>query len=159
MENIGSILLKSLDNTRLGRKILEAGFFLNYEKIVGEQIAAVSRPSSIKNQVLFIGVESPVWSQQLHFFKNDILEKINNYFGRKLINDIKFHICVFKTEKQDHITKISDKKIVVPDKKVKLVYNISSEIKDKELRKKFEELMMKDLFYKINKGEEKCLST
>jgi len=158
MEKVGSILLKSLDNMKIGKKILEAGVFLYYETIVGEKIAAVSRPTSIKNQVLFIVVDSPVWSQRLHFFKNDIMEKINNYFGRKIVSDIKFHIYPAKLKKENHITKISDNKIIVPDKKVKLVYNISSEIKDEKLREKFKELMMKDIIYKMNKGEDKCSS-
>lgn len=159
MDRIGSILSEVINNKRFGKKLLELSVLAEYEKIVGDKIASISRPSFIKNEVLFIGVQSPVWSQQLHFFKNDILEKVNNHFGRPVIKDIKFHISPFEDNKVKAIFKISDKKTVVPDKKLKLVYNISSEIKDTDLRRKFEELMMKDLIYKINKGEQRCSST
>ncbi|HHV39626.1 MAG TPA: DUF721 domain-containing protein, partial [Tepidimicrobium sp.] len=54
----------------------------------------------------------------------------------------------------------NDIKIEIPEKKLKMVYNISSKIEDENLRQKFAKLMVKDIKYKIKKGGKNlCSST
>ncbi len=159
MEKIGMILSNVLKKTNIDKKVREADVFLNYDLIVGDKLAEVSWPTCIKNQTLFIGVESSVWSQQLYFFKPQLLRKINTYFGSDydIIKDIKFHISTIENKKtirqEKHIKKTDP---IISDKKLKKVYNISLEICDDTLREKFEKLMIKDIKYKLKleKGED-----
>lgn len=133
-------------------KINKAKVFLNYEKIVGKDIAKISQPTSFRNNVLFIGVKNPAWSHQLYFFKPDIINKINFEFDKPIVKDIRFHIAQLDS-RRDNIKPVkNNKKATIPDKKLKMVYNISLKVKDKDLRQKFTDLMIKDIKYKIQKG-------
>lgn len=159
MEKIGIILKDTLKKSGLEKKLMQFQIFLNYEKLVGESIAKVSRPVFFRNDTIFIGVENPIWSQQLHFLKREIIEKLNSVFSEPLVRDIKFQICSFECLNQELPTGTKRDKIVeLPDKTVKMIYNISSEIQDPELRRKFSELMIKDFKYRIKKEEIRCSS-
>jgi predicted nucleic acid-binding Zn ribbon protein len=160
MEKIGIILKEALKRSGFEKRLMEFQIFLNYDSLVGENIARVSRPVFFRNEVLFIGVESPIWSHQLHFLKRDIIEKLNSSLRQPLIKDIKFQIC--SIDRQDSACSKGPERNTtarVPDKKIKMIYNISSEIQDPELRKKFIELMIKDQEYRMKKEEIKCSST
>lgn len=159
MEKIGIILKETLKKSGLEKKLMQFQIFLNYENLVGDNIARVSRPVFFRNDTLFIGVENPIWSHQLHFLKREIIEKLNSLFNEPLVRDIKFQICGFEGQKPDLSSGIKNDKIIeLPDKTIKMIYNISSEIKDPELRKKFVELMIKDFKYRIKKEEDRCSS-
>ncbi len=59
---------------------------------VGPRIAAQTRPDSLRSGRLFVRVTSSVWVQQLHFLKEEILEKFNTLAGNKAIREIIFTI-------------------------------------------------------------------
>ena len=67
MEKIGTILLNTLKKSYLDKRIMEARIFVNYDSIVGEKLAKISKPTFIQNNTLFIGVENHIWLHQLHF--------------------------------------------------------------------------------------------
>jgi hypothetical protein len=160
VEKVGVILLNTLKRSGFEKKIMEARLFLSYDSIVGEKIAAVSKPTFFRDRTLFIGVASPAWSQQLHFLKPEIIEKINSQFSYPIVKDIKFHICKITPPCSGGRAQVKKEPAPrISDKKREMVYNISSEIKDRELREKFAELMLKDLEFKLKKGEGSCSST
>ncbi|MDI3480863.1 MAG: hypothetical protein PWQ97_518 [Tepidanaerobacteraceae bacterium] len=159
MEKIGIILRETIKKSGLEKKLMQFQIFLRYENLVGEHIAKVSKPVVFRNNTLFIGVENPIWSHQLHFLKREIIEKLNSIFDEPLVCDIKFQICSLEKHKQDFSSGVKKDNIVeLPDKIIKMIYNISSEIKDPELRKKFSELMIKDFKYRKKKEERRCSS-
>lgn len=154
MEKIGIILKNTLKKSGFEKKLMQFQIFLSYENLVGETIARVSRPVFFRNDTLFIGVESPIWSHQLHFLKRDIIEKLNSPFNQPLVKDIKFQICAMEKQIPACSRVIErDNSAELPDKIIKMVYNISSEIQDPDLSKRFTELMIKDLKYRIKKEE------
>ncbi|HHW01347.1 MAG TPA: DUF721 domain-containing protein [Thermoanaerobacterales bacterium] len=161
MEKIGIILKEALKKSGFEKRLMEFQIFLNYESLLGEKIARVSRPVFFRKDTLFIGVESPIWSHQLHFLKRDIIDRLNSFLKHPLIKDIKFQICTI--DRQNTLRPEGRKNragsVVLPDKTIKMIYNICSEIQDPDLRKKFTELMLKDQEYRIKKEEMKCLST
>jgi predicted nucleic acid-binding Zn ribbon protein len=63
-----------------------------WEKAVGPQIAAQSRPENKKKDVLTVKVSSSVWMHQLHFLKEEIIRKINASTSGVAIKDIHFSI-------------------------------------------------------------------
>ncbi|MEW6543926.1 MAG: DUF721 domain-containing protein [Nitrospirota bacterium] len=75
---------------RLGleSKLLEFHLRRRWPEIVGEQIAAHTRPDSIRFKKLYLLVENSVWLQQLTFLKPTLLEKINEAGGAKLVADL-----------------------------------------------------------------------
>lgn len=63
-----------------------------WEKAVGPQIAAQSRPNRMRKEILLVNVSSSVWMQQLHFLKEEIIGKVNALTSSPPIKDIRFSI-------------------------------------------------------------------
>jgi hypothetical protein len=161
MEKIGTILLNSLKKSRLDKRLMEARIFVNYESMVGEKISQISKPTFMQNNTLFIGVENHVWVHQLHFLKLELIDKINSNLPRPLVKDIRFQVRnIEKVKKLKHDIKAKeDQHLEIPEKTMKVIYNICQSIDDEDLRRTFTKLMIKDAEFKMKKGEKRCLST
>ncbi|HHY70910.1 MAG TPA: DUF721 domain-containing protein [Thermoanaerobacterales bacterium] len=161
MEKIGTILLNSLKKTRLNKRLMEAKIFVNYELMVGEKISEISKPVFMQNNILFIGVENHIWIHQLYFLKPELIDNINSNLPRPLVKDIRFQVRnIEKIKKPEPILETKqDQHFEIPEKTMKVIYNICQSIDDEDLRKIFTRLMIKDSEYKLKKGEKRCLST
>ncbi|HUU50049.1 MAG TPA: DUF721 domain-containing protein [Nitrospinota bacterium] len=89
---IGTVLKKSLKKFRLEKGIKQCRILDIWDKVVGEQIAAVTRPGYIKGKTLYIFVRDSIWLQELKFLERMIIEKLNNKVGGKIIENIYFKI-------------------------------------------------------------------
>ena len=154
MENIGTILLSSFRKNYLENKLNEAKIFVEYETIVGEKIAAISKPTFMQNGTLFIGVANHIWMHQLYMLKLELLEKINSHLTNALVKDIKFQICDIKQVKKSKHEFDAKKDInyEIPEKTMKLIYNICQDIADEELRNMYKDFLIKDAKYKMKRG-------
>ena len=63
-----------------------------WDDVVGETIAKNARPAAFKGKLLLVEVSSSTWMHQLQFLKADIIEKINDAFGKEMVDEIKFKI-------------------------------------------------------------------
>ncbi|OQY44656.1 MAG: hypothetical protein B6240_10155 [Desulfobacteraceae bacterium 4572_87] len=63
-----------------------------WKEAVGQTYAENSQPSKIRKKELTVTVANSIWLQELTFFKETILEKINTKLGRKAINSIKIKV-------------------------------------------------------------------
>jgi len=88
MQKISGILSKLLKQYGLEGKMLEYTMADKWEAIVGNTIASHTCPAGIRYKKLYILVDSPVWVQEMSFYKDELIEKVNNYFGKKIINDV-----------------------------------------------------------------------
>jgi hypothetical protein len=79
---------------RLGleTKLLESRLRREWTEIVGEQIAAHTRPEQIRFKKLLVHVRHSVWLQQLTFLKPALLQKINGAAGTPLVADLVLRI-------------------------------------------------------------------
>ncbi len=161
MEKVGIILLNSLKDANYNKRLMEAKIFVDYESMVGKKISTVSKPLFIRNNMLFIGAENHIWIHQLYLLKPEIIDNINSGLTRPLVKDIRFRICTLeKTEKPKPVLKAKQMpQIKISEKNKRVIYNTCENINDKDLRKIFARLMIKDLKYKLKKGEKHCLST
>jgi predicted nucleic acid-binding Zn ribbon protein len=64
-----------------------------WESAVGAAIANDTRPWKIKGNELEVQVSSPSWLQQLSYMKNDIIQKLNDNLGEKVIQSIRFSVA------------------------------------------------------------------
>lgn len=79
---------------RLGleSKLLESRLQRRWADIVGEQIAAHTRPEQIRFKKLLIHVRHSVWLHQLTFLKPILLEKINGVADAPLVTELVLRI-------------------------------------------------------------------
>lgn len=86
--SIGSLLRQVLDSQGVGDRLSRYQAWLVWDKIVGEQIARRARPLRLREGVLEVKVDHPVWMQQLQMLKPKILQKLNQQLPNAHIEDI-----------------------------------------------------------------------
>jgi len=85
---VGALLEKIFQQRGLDEKRREYKAWLVWEEAVGPQIAARARPIRIRDGVLEVRVDHPVWMQQLQLLKPKILTQLNALLGEEVIDDL-----------------------------------------------------------------------
>jgi predicted nucleic acid-binding Zn ribbon protein len=91
-EHIGSILAKVLKTYRRESDEELVQVWQVWDDLVGNVIAQNARPAAFKGKILIVHVSSSTWIHQLQFLKKEMIAKLNNAFGKALIDDLKFKI-------------------------------------------------------------------
>ena len=77
----------------LSERLRESEVIEAWKSIVGEFIAAHSQPVSLRTGVLFVRVLQPALHYQFEqISKADILRKLKQRFGSKIVRDIRFRL-------------------------------------------------------------------
>jgi len=85
--------------TELLRNIFKEDSFLGklnvvllWEEVADKEIKKHASALKFQKNVLYVIVESPVWAQELKFFKTELIEKLNKKIGSDLVSDIRFKV-------------------------------------------------------------------
>jgi len=70
------------------RKLKEHQAWQVWEQVVGPQIASHAKPLRIRDGVLEVRVDQPIWMQQLRLMAPQILQKLNSALGEQLIREL-----------------------------------------------------------------------
>jgi len=87
-EPVGSLLQQVLGNQGLAERLSRYQAWLIWDQLVGEQIASRARPLRLRQGILEVQVDHPVWMQQLQLLKPKILEKLHQQIPNAGITDI-----------------------------------------------------------------------
>ncbi len=87
-ESVSELLKKLLGDKGLDERLPRYQAWLVWDKIVGEQIAKRARPLRIREKILEVRVDHPVWMQQLQMLKPQILKKLHEQLPDCDIEDI-----------------------------------------------------------------------
>lgn len=80
---------------RLGleQRLQQSQVFYLWSNIVGSDIARHAQPVSLRNGILIVAVDHPVWLQELsRYYKPLIQQKVQERVGKKAVRDIIFRI-------------------------------------------------------------------
>lgn len=91
-EALGPILQKVLKKRNVPFNLEEKKLLSLWDRAVGPQIAAQTRPRRIKGKTLLVDVSTSVWMHQLHFLKADIITQFNSLAQKELIRNIFFSL-------------------------------------------------------------------
>ena len=91
-EHIGSILTDVLKTYRRESNGELVQVWQVWDDVVGDVIAQNAKPAAFKGKILIVHVSSSTWIHQLQFLKKDMITKLNEAFGKALIDDLKFKI-------------------------------------------------------------------
>ena len=83
-------LEKFLKEKKWSKKIKGYQIISNWENLAGKEIAQSSQPIKIQDKCLFLAVKSNVWANELNLRKGELIEKINQEAGGKIISNILF---------------------------------------------------------------------
>ena len=135
----GSILPRSVKGILKKNGYNYSEIINKWNLLVGKDISNYCYPKSIKisqsseNRTLILYVEKGN-EIDIEYSKNDIINKINSYFGYKLISKIRLQTFNFKAKKTKKNENISNKFSKKFEKKI-------SEIKNKDIRNSLSQLL------------------
>jgi hypothetical protein len=103
----------------------------DWADIVGKPLSLHMWPSNLQNNELLINVDSPVWLQQISFYKTAIIKKLHSFDVR----DIRFRLGKIGSEKKLQ-KPLLDREIraSLDNETVEYIETTISGIKDEELR-------------------------
>lgn len=78
---LGDVLSRFLDKSGIGAKVEAATVLTDWPERVGPQIAAVTTPSGLHEQTLFVQVANSAWMMELNLMKHELIKRVNS--GRK----------------------------------------------------------------------------
>jgi predicted nucleic acid-binding Zn ribbon protein len=88
--NLVPLVMKKLG---LEQRLQQSQVFYLWATIVGTDIARHAQPVSLRNNLLVVAVDHPVWLQELsRYHKPLILQKVQERVGKKAVRDICFRI-------------------------------------------------------------------
>ncbi len=84
----GDLVQQLLQQHGLEGKLREYRAWQVWDDVVGPQIALRARPVRVREGVLEVRVDQPVWMQQLQLLKPKILARLNERLGEAVLKDI-----------------------------------------------------------------------
>jgi predicted nucleic acid-binding Zn ribbon protein len=88
---IRSVLERFFRSIGLENRLEENLAFAYWDSVVGKEIALHTEPERIVKGTVIVKVDNDVWRNELTFFKNEIIQKLNQKIGKRLIQEIKFY--------------------------------------------------------------------
>lgn len=135
----------------LSVKLLEHRLQRQWPAIVGEHVAAHTRPESIRFKKLYVIADSSVWVQQLAFLKPSLLESINTAAGNPIVADIVLRVGeveqpvpVDGSEPSNRVTKIQPAHSLSPESLAEVSRHAGA-VEDPDIRAHLTEVMVRAL--------------
>jgi len=97
---LGDLVGDSLLAMGLEQKVREQSSLLVWDEVVGERIAGAAQPTFARDGILFVTAKSAVWSNELTFRKQDIIERLNRRVGTRAVRDIIFKVGTVKPARE-----------------------------------------------------------
>ncbi len=143
---MSDFLPKVLKSKRLAVDILDYRITDVWYRAVGLQISAQTIPVKFKNHTLYVNVSTPAWMQQLHFMKQEILDKVRAEWGNDEIRNIHFaigNIPSIPMRPENHISDFNPRLLKERDKR--LIRENLSQIRDTELKAILKKVMTREI--------------
>ncbi len=142
-QSIRSVLENTLKGLEIDVPLKSYSILGAWNEIVGATVAAHSQPRSIRNRILFIEVAHSTWMQQLQFLKPTLLEKVNNFLGEPLIQDIRFRLGKILTGTPSLSKTDSLRKDDLGEETLERIEKLIQKIEDGEVRKALKDVLIK----------------
>lgn len=90
-KNFKQLIEGLLESYQLGNKYDEIGVVNSWETIVGKQIAQKTTKVFINKTTLYLYLSSAPLKNELKYYKEVLIEKVNNFAGKTLVKDIQIY--------------------------------------------------------------------
>jgi hypothetical protein len=136
--NLSDLLKGGLERVGLKGAIKERAALEIWAEVVGPKTASVTKPERIRDGIIYVTCRDSMWSQQLHFLRPLIIEKLNERLGDKLVKEIRLSGIGFKkgqTRQEDEHAAENDKGTLpsLTESEVERIETAASQIADAEL--------------------------
>ncbi|MBR1401145.1 MAG: DUF721 domain-containing protein [Prevotella sp.] len=88
VDEVVSMFLRQngLETPLLQNRLMDA-----WDTVAGKTIACYTEEKYIRNQVLFVKITSPALRSDLSMMRTQLVNKLNQYVGARIIVDIRFY--------------------------------------------------------------------
>jgi predicted nucleic acid-binding Zn ribbon protein len=90
---VGQSLDRLLDHLTGAPMAATTSLFEGWDELIGEPVAAHTRPLRLHEGVLTVGVDDPAWASQLKFLESDLLARIATAPGGSSVTAISFQVA------------------------------------------------------------------
>ena len=90
MKHLKKAIKEAIDGTGIDSALNQEAAIIHWKEAVGEVISSITKAEKVESGVLTIKVETPVWRQELHMQKEEVINKINKKIGTNAIREIRF---------------------------------------------------------------------
>lgn len=164
MQGLGRFLGDSLKALDLETKIKEQTALIVWDEVVGKQVSAAAQPESIRDGKLYVITKSAVWSNELTFYKADMVSRLNKRIGANVVKEIVLKVGrVAKTRKiepEEPAERVDLRGIILTDAELdelgEAVESVPPELADKV--KAFLETAARIEKWKLSRGWTECSS-
>lgn len=164
-ERFDEVLPRLIGSIRGKKKYQEEMIFWKWDSIAGAEIARHIRPDRFSFKTLFLAADSPVWANQLLFFKTELISKINDFAGQPLVADIRFNASAEAFKRKNALNSKSEKTtktVPVPtEAEEKKAAEFCAKITDEKLRRAAEKALSSELAetrLRLQQGWHQCRS-
>lgn len=88
-KSLKELMGKMFETYHLSDKLSEQNLLKNWEELMGRTIAKNTKKLYVNGKVLYLEVESAALKNDLVYFQNTIIEKVNQFAGSELITSVK----------------------------------------------------------------------
>lgn len=89
MKMLGDLLPSAIGRTEVLRAARAQSLFRRWEDVVGPQLAQNTKPDRFDQGVLWVATTGSAWSQELVLQKQVVLDRLNQFAGEDLFEDLK----------------------------------------------------------------------
>ncbi len=90
--SLRQVLESVLKERKLASDIDTYKIFPLWHEIAGETMAHHCRPARLRDDILYVEVDDPIWLAQLRYMKDEILKKIDTRIKPGIFRDLKFFL-------------------------------------------------------------------
>lgn len=149
-QKVSDVLSTLMKGYGLSSKINEYKILKIWDEAVGDKITSHTHPLRLIRGILTVVVDSPTWMQQLTFYKEDLIEKINNGIGKDTVKDIRFKTGKVETKPKTSNSKLRSPQKQGPNSKLsslqsKTIEGYLEPVKDSEIREVIKRTIAKAL--------------
>ena len=88
LQSIGTAINQFLKENRLEKKIDLSSLHTNWKSIAGEMVANHTTRMFLKDNTLFLQVDSSVLKNELHFLKDQLIRNVNHFLEKELVKQL-----------------------------------------------------------------------
>ena len=140
---ISRILGKVLPAYGLKTHLAEWSLKVKWLEIVGEQVAAHSRPIRINFKHLLVMVDNPAWVQHLTFLKPELMEKLQRSLGKETVMDIRFKVGSLSDNSLSHAAPPQPRRTHLEEEETALVEEYLRPLQDPTVKERVRSLIMR----------------
>lgn len=89
-KRVGELVDAVLDGVGVRKQVRRTEILEEWDEIVGEGIARVTRPVKVSGQALIVEVRSSAWLQELEMMKHELMKRLNAGRGDGRIEKLVF---------------------------------------------------------------------